>query len=124
MAEPIFHYDEESDTLHVSFTPGEAATGIALNDHMLLRINKHERRAIGLTLFAYPVLAQSTEVGPRSFPLTGLMQLSDDLRALVLDILRRPPVCHLLSLSAYTPSLVDTVPIATLQPVLVVASDT
>jgi uncharacterized protein YuzE len=39
MAEPIFHYDEASDTLYVSFTPGEAATGIALNDHMLLRIN-------------------------------------------------------------------------------------
>src|SRR5262245_28638793 len=82
MTEPIFHYDEESDTLYVSFAPGEAATGIALNDHMLLRINKHERRAIGLTLFAYSVLAQTTDVGPRSFPLTGLMQLSDDLRAL------------------------------------------
>jgi uncharacterized protein YuzE len=123
MAEPIFHYDEESDTLYVSFAPGEAATGIALNDHMLLRINKHERRAIGLTLFDYSVLAQPTEAGPRSFPLTGLIQLSADLRALVLDILRRPPVCKLLSLSAYTPSLVEAVPIATLHPVPVVASD-
>src|SRR5262245_38593239 len=60
--------------------------------------------------FDYSVLAQPTEVGPRSFPLTGLIQLSADLRALVLDILRRPPVCKLLSLSAYTPSLVETVP--------------
>jgi uncharacterized protein YuzE len=123
MAEPIFHYDAESDTLYVSFAPGEAATGIALNDHMLLRINKHERRAIGVTLSDYSFLVQPTEVGPRSFPLTGLMQLSADLRALVLDILRRPPVCKLLSLSAYTPSLVETVPIVTLQPVPVVASD-
>jgi hypothetical protein len=71
MAEPIFHYDEGSDTLYVSFAPGEAATGIALHDHMLLRINKHERRAIGLTLLDYSVLAQPTEAGPRSFPLTG-----------------------------------------------------
>jgi hypothetical protein len=124
MAEPIFHYDAESDTLYVSFAPGEAATGIALNDHTLLRINKHERRASGLTLLDYSVLAQPTEVGPRSFPLTGLMQLSADLRALVLDMLRRPPVCKLLSLSAYTPSLVEIVPIATLQPVPVIASDT
>ena len=124
MAEPIFHYDEESDTLYVSFAPGEAATGIALNDHMLLRINKHERRTVGLTLFNYSVLAQPTEAGPRSFPLTGLIQLSADLRALVLDMLRRPPICKLLSLSAYTPSLVDTVPISTLQPVPFVASDT
>jgi uncharacterized protein YuzE len=124
MTEPIFHYDEASDTLYVSFAPSEIATGIALNDHILLRINKHERRAIGLTLFDYSVLAQHTEVGPRSFPLTGLMQLSEDLRSLVLDILRRPPVCALLSLSAYTPSLVDTVLIASLQPIPVVVSDT
>lgn len=124
MTEPIFHYDEASDTLYVSFAPGETATGIALNDHMLLRINKHERRAIGLTLFSYSVLAQQTEVGRRSFPLTGLMQLSEDLRSLVLDMLQRPPVCALLSLSAYTPSLVDTGPIASLQPIPVVVSDT
>jgi len=52
------------------------------------------------------------------------MQLSADLRALVLGMLRRPPVGKLLSLSAYTPSLDKTVPIATLQPVPVVASDT
>ncbi len=70
------------------------------------------------------ILVQQTAVEPRSFPLTGLRQLSDDLRALVLDILRRPPVCQLLSLSAYTPSLVDTVPMAALQLVPVVASDT
>jgi uncharacterized protein YuzE len=124
MAEPIYHYDEESDTLYVSFAPGEAATGIALNDHLLLRINKDERRAIGLTLFDYSVLVQPTEAGPRSFPLTGLMQLSADLRAMVLHILRHPPVCKLLYLWAYTPSWAETVPIATLQPVPVVASDT
>lgn len=124
MTEPIVHYDEISDTLYVSFAPGEAATGIALNDHILLRINKDGRRAVGLTLFAYSVLAQPTEVGPRSFPLTGLLQLSDDLRTLVLDILHSPPVCQMLSLSAYTPSLDNTVPIAVLQPVPVVASDT
>lgn len=124
MAEPIFHYDEASDTLYVSFAPGEVATGVALNDHMLLRINKPERRAIGLTLFDYSILAQVTEVGPRSFPLTGLMQLSDDLRAMVLDILQRPPVCELLSLSSYTPSLAETVSIASLQPVPIAASET
>ena len=50
MNEPIFNYDEMSDTLYVSFAPGELATGIELNEHILLRINKEERRAIGLTL--------------------------------------------------------------------------
>jgi uncharacterized protein YuzE len=50
MSKPIFNYDEESDTLYVSFAPGEVATGIALNDHMLLRLNISEQRVVGLTL--------------------------------------------------------------------------
>lgn len=121
MAEPIFNYDEVSDTLYVSFEPGEKATGIELNDHILLRINKSERRAIGLTFFEYSLLAQKTEVGPRSFPLTGLAQLSDELRDIVVDILLRPPVSAILSVFAYTPSLMETIPITSLQPVPSVA---
>lgn len=117
MNEPIFNYDEMSDTLYVSFAPGEPATGIELNEHILLRINKEERRAIGLTFFEYSILAQRTEVGPRSFPLAGLADLSDELRAIVLEILLHPPVSEILLLSAYTPSLVETIPITSVQPV-------
>jgi len=116
MTTPIFNYDEVSDTLYVSFAPGEEATGIELNDHILLRVNKAECRAVGLTFFEYSLLAQRTEVGPRSFPLTGLAQLSDELRRVVLDIVLRPPVSDILSLSAYTPSSVETIPITLLQP--------
>ena len=117
MTKPIFNYDEISDTLYVSFHPGEKATGIELNDYILLRINKNERRAIGLTFFEYSLLAQQTRVGPRSFPLTGLAQLSDELGEIVLDILLRPPVSDILTLSTYTPSFVETVPITSLQAV-------
>lgn len=117
MAQPTFNYDETSDTLYVSFDPGEKATGIELNDHILLRINKSERRAIGVTFFEYSLLAQKTEVGPRSFPLTGLVQLSDELRNIVVDILLHPPVSAVLSLSAYTPSSLETIPITSLQQV-------
>ena len=119
MTAPSFNYDEISDTLYVSFFPGEKATGIDLNDHMVLRINKKERRAIGLTFFDYSLLAQKTEVGPRSFPLTGLADLSDELREVVLDILQRPPVSELLFLSSYTPSISESVPITSLQPVVI-----
>lgn len=119
VSEPIFNYDEISDTLYVSFAPGEAATGIELNEHILLRVNKRERRAIGLTFFDYSLLAQKTEVGPRSFPLTGLAELSDELRGIVLEILQHAPVNELLLLSAYTPSLVETIPITSLHPVAV-----
>ena len=113
----MFNYDEISDTLYVSFAPGETATGIELNEHILLRLNKPERRAIGLTFFEYSLLAQRTEMGPRSFPLTGLAALSDELRSLVLEILLQSPVNELLLLSAYTPSMVETIPITSLQPV-------
>ncbi|MBM4465739.1 MAG: DUF2283 domain-containing protein [Chloroflexi bacterium] len=122
MTEPIFNYDEMSDTLYISFAPGEKATGIELNDHILLRINKKERRAVGLTFFEYSLLAQKTEVGPRSFPLTGLAELSDELREIVLDILLRPPVSDILFLSTYTPSIAETVPITALQPVAIAAA--
>jgi len=116
MAKPKFNYDEMSDTLYVSFEPGMKATGIELNDHILLRINKNERKAIGLTFLEYSLLAQKTDVGPRSFPLTGLGELSDDLRTIVLDILLSPPVSDILSLSAFTPSIPETIPITLLQP--------
>lgn len=117
MAEVSINYDEISDTLYISFEPGEKATGFELSEHILLRINKKERKAVGLTFFEYSLLAQRTEVGPRSFPLTGLAQLSDELREIVLDILLRPPVSNFLSVSAYTPSFVETIPITELQPV-------
>jgi len=117
MEKPIFNYDEVSDTLYISFHPGEKATGIELNDHILLRIDKNERIAIGLTFFEYSLLAQKTEIGPRSFPLSGLAQLSNELQSIVLDILLRPPVSDILTLSTYTPSFVETVPITSLQPV-------
>lgn len=95
------NYDETSDTLYVSFEPGEKATGIELNDHILLRINKRERKAVGVTFFDYSLLALKTEFGPRSFPLTGLAQLSEDLRQLVIEIISKPPVSQFLAISAY-----------------------
>jgi uncharacterized protein YuzE len=118
MEDPVFNYDETSDTLYVAFEPGEKATGIELNDHILLRINKRECKAIGLTVFNYSILAQRTEVGRRSFPLTGLAELSADLREIVLDILQKPPVSDILTVSAYTPSyFIEPTPITALQPI-------
>lgn len=108
---PVLNYDEMSDTLYVSFAPGENATGVELNDHLLLRINKQERRAVGLTFFDYSLLAQSTDFGPRSFPLTGLAELPHELQRLVVEIISQPPVSDYLSLSSYTPSFYETVPI-------------
>lgn len=100
MTEPIYNYDEVSDTLYISFAPGEDATGIELTPHILLRLNKKDQRAIGITLLEYSILAQKTELGPRSFPLTGLSDLSNELQGMVLD---------------YTPSRTETIPIMLVQ---------
>ena len=122
MEQPTINYDERSDTLYVSFAPGEHATGIELNDHIILRINKLERRAIGLTFLEYSLLAQKTEMGPRSFPLSGLSVLSEELREVVLEILQGSAINDILSLSAYTPSVVETIPIILLKPMAGIAA--
>jgi uncharacterized protein YuzE len=122
MTEPIYHYDEESDTLSISFAPGEHATGIELTDHILLRINKQERRAVGIALLDYSVVAQQTDMGPRSFPLTGFERMPVDLREMVLAILLQPPVRDILAVSTYTPNLVETTPIIAIQPLTLAAS--
>ena len=111
----MFNYDKESDTLYVSFEPGKGATGVELSEHILLRVDKEARKAIGLTFFEYSLLAQKTEMGPRSFPLTGLARLSEELQELVLEILREPPVSDILFLSSYTPSLQQATPITSLR---------
>ena len=115
MTQPNFNYDEVSDTLYISFARGEQATGIELTPHILLRLNKPERRAVGMTFFEYSVLAEKSDIGPRSFPLTGLSDLSDDLQDIVIDVLQRPPVSDVLLLSSYTPSISETIPIMLLQ---------
>ena len=115
MTETIFKYDEVGDTLYITFVPGKKATGIALNDQLLLRIDKLTRQAVGVTIFDYSYLAQPTEMGVRSLPLTGLAELSDDLRELALEILRKPPVSEILLISTYSPSVTETIPITLLQ---------
>lgn len=114
MVEPIFNYDESSDTLYISFAPGEKGTGIQLNDNLLLRINKAERRALGLSVFNYSLLAQKPTIGPRSLPLSGLAELSEPLRQLILEIILHAPVKDFLTVSTYTPSQRKSIPIVSL----------
>ena len=115
MIEPIYSYDETSDTLNISFALGEKATGVELNENILLRINKQEQRAVSLSIFNYSILAQHMEIGRRSLPLAGLAQLSPEGRQLVVHILNRSPIKELLTVSTYTPTLTENIPIASLK---------
>lgn len=110
--EPIYSYDKEVDILYISFSPGEkATTAVELNDNILLRFNKAEKRAIGLTLMDFSVLIQLTNLGPRSFPLTGLNDLEAEWQETVLEIIKTPPVNQILKVLAYTPTFSETLPI-------------
>ena len=111
--EPTFSYDKEVDVLYITFFPGEkATTAVELSDNILLRMNWEEKRAIGLTLMDFSVLVEITNLGPRSFPLTGLNELEPDWQDAVIDIITKPPISQVLKVSVYTPSLNKTVPIA------------
>ena len=111
--EPTYSYDKEADVLYISFSSGEKATSaVELNDNILLRFNRAEQRAIGLTLMDFSVLIQLTNLGPRSFPLNGLQELEPDWQEMVINIITKPPVNQILKVSVYTPSLTERVPIA------------
>ena len=114
MNQPTTNYDETSDTLYMSFVPDVKAAGIELNDHILLRSDKESRKAIGITFLNYSILIQKADFGPRSFPLTGLIKLSDETREIVMGILESSPVKEILSLSTYTPSFSEAIPITLL----------
>jgi len=114
--EPVYSYDKDVDVLYISFSPGEkATTAVELNDNILLRFNKAEKRAIGLTLMDFSVLIQLTNLGPRSFPLTGLKDLEPEWQETILEIIKNPPVNQILKVLAYTPSLAETMPITTVE---------
>jgi uncharacterized protein YuzE len=121
---PTYSYDEDADILYISFAPGEKATAaVELNDNILLRFNRAEKRAIGLTLMDFSVLVQLTNVGPRSFPLTGLADLEPEWQDMVIELITSPPVNQILKVSSYTPSLAETLPITSIErPPLAVAT--
>ncbi|KPA17381.1 hypothetical protein MHK_002402 [Candidatus Magnetomorum sp. HK-1] len=110
-----YKYDKISDTLLILFEKIEKATGIELTDHILLKINKKDQRALSLTILDYSLLSQQTNYGSRSFPLTGLSQLSNPLQKVILKIIASPPVNHYLLVSAYTPSISEIIPITSLK---------
>ncbi len=118
MEKPKIKYDEMSDTLSVVFEPGIQSIGIELTSNILLRMNPQTRTATSLDFFDYSTLAQTTDMGSRSFPLTGLTKLSKQWQEDTLQILHSQPVCEFLQLSAYTPSMTETIPIILMKPTL------
>jgi hypothetical protein len=94
-------YDQEADILEIFFGTNEAATGIELTDHIVLRLNQQTKRAVSLLLLDFSILTERTEYGPRSYPLTNLHDLPEDFRALVLQLMTSMPVRQFLKVSHF-----------------------
>ena len=113
---PTYSYDKEADVLYISFAPGETPTAaVELHDNILLRFNLAEKRAVGLTLMDFSVLVQMTQLGPRSFPLSGLQDLEPEWQEAVIEIITKPPVSQILRVSSYMPSMTEVVPITSVE---------
>mgnify|MGYP001607699147 CR=1 FL=1 len=113
---PTFSYDKEADVLYIAFAAGEQATAsVELNDNVLLRFNRAENRAVGLTLMDFSVLVQMTRLGPRNFPLNGLAELEPEWQDQVIDLITRAPVNQFLKVAAYAPSAIEMLPIASVE---------
>ena len=113
---PTYSYDKDADVLYISFSPGEKPTAaVELNENILLRFNRMEKRAIGLTLMDFSVLVQLTKLGPRSFPLTGLKDLEPEWQETVIEMITAPPVNQVLKVSSYMPSAAEAVPITSIE---------
>jgi len=113
---PTYSYDKEADVLYIAFAPGEKPTAaVELNENILLRFNRAEKRAIGLTLMDFSVLVQLTKLGPRSFPLSGLQDLELEWQETVIEIITTPPVNQILKVSSYMPSPAEAVPITSVE---------
>ena len=108
-------YDAEADVMEIAFPGVEADYSIDLTDQITLHFNRKLARAGGLTFTSYRGLSQPAEVGPRSFPLTGLTHIPARLRPTVIRILSASPVNHFLRASTLIKPRTKAIPILAIE---------
>jgi len=106
-----FMYDRDSDDLEIVFERARATCAVELTESIVLRFDRDREKALSLILLSFSALAQTTEIGPRSFPLTGLTDLPEELRRTVVKILTSPPVNRFLKLTCYSPTPTECIPL-------------
>ena len=104
-------YDQEADILEIFFGANEPATGVELTDHIVVRLNQQTKRAVSLLLLDFSILTEQTEYGPRSYPLTKLQEVPEDVRASVLHVITSMPVRQFLKVSHFQASPTESVPL-------------
>ncbi len=109
-------YNKEDDVMEIFFGENENATGIELTDHILLRVNAKTARAVSLAIRHFSIHAEQTEFGPRSYPLSNLDELPEDLKKTAIRIISTPPVNFFLGISNFQAIKAPPVPFAFLEP--------
>ena len=66
---------------------------------------------MSVLLLNFSVLTERTEYGPRSYPLTTLHALPDEVRAVVLQAVTSMPVKQFLKVSHFQASATESVPL-------------
>lgn len=92
-------YDKEGDILYISFIKGRKATGITINENILLRFDPQTKEAVGLTLIDFSTMLPTDGNPTPTLSLKRLNELPDELSSIVWDIITRPPVSTYLILS-------------------------
>lgn len=107
-----FMYDRDSDDLEIVFERGRANCVVELSNNIVLRFDKEKEKALSLIVISFSVLAQPTEMGPKNFPLSGLDDLPEDLRQIVVKIITTLPVNQFLRVSSFysSPALAQATP--------------
>jgi len=93
-------YDREGDILSLFFqdVKGQRNTGVELNDNVILYFNPDTEKALCLIIIDYSKMIARTDSGEwKAFPLSGLSKLPPEVRAIVLRILKSPPVNEFLT---------------------------
>ncbi|MCZ7568699.1 MAG: DUF2283 domain-containing protein [Ardenticatenaceae bacterium] len=104
-------YEEVGDILEIVFDDVEATCALELTDNIVLRFDRQQGQAAGLTILDFSVLASPTELGVRSFALTGLDTLPEELREMVIRIITTPPVNQFLKVTTFYISPTEQVPL-------------
>ncbi len=91
-------YDEEGDILYIAFIKGRKATGVTINENILLRFDPQTKEAVGLTFIDFSTMLPADGNPAPTLSLKRLNELPDELRSIVWDIITRPPVSAYLTL--------------------------
>jgi hypothetical protein len=100
-----FEYDREGDVLDVYFGDKRRAWTIELTENITVGIDRQAEKVVSLSFLDFSRLARPTASGPQSFPVTGLAEIPDGERELVLRLITSPPVTCWLDVST-----VETLP--------------